>query len=63
MPAPGIAWANDVDEIRDQSKYHMMVSLFPYDLNDNIGIPTGANVEITWQSVSWRSWASVDAPA
>jgi len=40
----------------------MMVSLFPYDLNDATGIPPGMAVTIEASAVTWRTFGSIQAP-
>ena len=61
MPQDGVAWANRIIQPLVQS-HHMMVSLFPYDLDDTTGIPAGKAVTIQAKAVTWRTFGSILAP-
>ena len=58
-PNNGIAWANRA--VVPLSTHGMMVSVFPYDLNDS-GLTSTQIVTIEAKAVTWRAALSFNAP-
>jgi len=42
--------------------HHLMLSIFPYDETDTVGLQQGLNIEMTFYSKTWRTVGSFNAP-